>query len=241
MTDWSVTESMIATALNDPARRRAPDERPHQILDAALAVFGEQGLAGARLEDIAKRAGIAKGTIYLYFPNKEELFREVVRHTIGDRLQTARDALGNAPPDVSTVELLRHFMVRWWAFLCTPEYQTVYRMVIGELHRFPEMLAFYAKEAVLPARELLGQLIDRGIAAGDFRPVDPKIAARILASMFIPHSLWVANQSACFALGQFEPDAVFEQLFDFAIHALRPTTAGSSESATDDAAARPLA
>src|SRR5207248_3078430 len=67
----------------DTARRRAPDERPQQILDAALAVFDEEGLDRARLDDIARRAGIAKGTIYLYFPNKEALFREVLRQTIG--------------------------------------------------------------------------------------------------------------------------------------------------------------
>jgi len=237
MTDWSVIAPMTASAFTDSTRRRAPDERPHQILDAALATFGEQGLAGARLEDIAKRAGIAKGTIYLYFPNKEALFRDVVRYTIGDRLKTARGDLANVPGDVSAVELLRDFMTRWWAFLCTPEYQTVYRMVIGELHRFPEMLAFYAAEAVLPARELLSGLIDRGIAAGEFRPVDSTIAARILASMFIPHSLWVANQQTCAALGQFAPDAVFEQLFDFAIHALRPHD-GSSASPLDDGTVR---
>ena len=74
----------VPTAVSDaveviePKRRRAPEERPQQILDAAFHEFGERGLAGARLDDIAKRANVAKGTIYLYFPNKEELFREMV-------------------------------------------------------------------------------------------------------------------------------------------------------------------
>lgn len=220
MTDQSVTDPMAST-LTDSARRRAPDERPQQILEAALAVFAEQGLAGARLEDIARRAGIAKGTIYLYFPNKEELFREVVRHTIGDRLHVARTAVSNAPAGTPTTELLRDFMEHWWSFLRTAEYQAVYRLVIGELHRFPELLGFYAQEAVLPARQLLASLVDRGVALGEFRRVDASVTARILASMFIPHSLWIANQQMCAALGQFGPEEVFEQLFDFAIHALR--------------------
>jgi AcrR family transcriptional regulator len=215
----------MADSIFESTRRRAPDERPHQIRDAALAVFGEQGLAGARLDDIAKRAGIGKGTIYLYFQNKEELFRDVVRHTFGDRLKEARLALLAARDDVSTVTLLRNFTEEWWAFLCTAEYQTVYRLVIGELHRFPELLAFYAQEAVLPARELLSTIIARGVQTGEFRQVEPTIAARILASMFIPHSLWVSHQHTCTALGQLGPDAVFEQLFDFAIHALRPAEA----------------
>src|ERR687885_303898 len=65
-----------------PRWRRRPEERPGQIIEAALQVFGERGLAGARLEDIAKRAGVSKGTIYLYFPNKEELFRSMIRQTV---------------------------------------------------------------------------------------------------------------------------------------------------------------
>src|SRR5690349_24346273 len=129
MTDRSVISRfhpphlVAATSLHDAARRRAPDERPQQIIDAALAVFDERGLAGARLDDIAQRAGIAKGTIYLYFPNKEELFREVIRHTLIDRLDAARgeiDAMGEA---ASATEQLRRYADGWWAFLLTPGYQ----------------------------------------------------------------------------------------------------------------------
>src|SRR6478609_4648585 len=80
----SVSESAV-----EPRWRRLPEERPKQILDAALEVFSERGLAAARLEDIAKRAGLSKGTIYLYFPNKEELFREVIRHTIIAQIERA--------------------------------------------------------------------------------------------------------------------------------------------------------
>ena len=90
----------------DSARRRAPDERPQQILDAALAVFDEEGLDRARLDDIARRAGIAKGTIYLYFPNKEALFREVVRQTIGSRLEAARGRLAAADSASAPVSTL---------------------------------------------------------------------------------------------------------------------------------------
>src|SRR3954464_7728803 len=71
-----------------PRWRRLPEERPAQILDAALDVFAEHGLGAARLEDIAKRAGLSKGTIYLYFPNKEALFREVVRQTVVSQIES---------------------------------------------------------------------------------------------------------------------------------------------------------
>src|SRR5579871_2306791 len=88
-------------------RRRLPGERPQQILDAAFAVFGEHGLAGARLEDIARHAGIAKGTIYLYFPNKEELFREMIRQTIIVQIERAEARYDGAPPSTTAVEQLR--------------------------------------------------------------------------------------------------------------------------------------
>src|SRR6478752_3886523 len=80
----------------EPRWRRLPEDRPRQILTAALEVFGERGLAAARLEDIAKRAGLSKGTIYLYFPNKEELFREVIRHTIIAQIERAERDLAAA-------------------------------------------------------------------------------------------------------------------------------------------------
>ena len=122
----------------DTTRRRAPDERPQQILDAALAVFDEEGLDRARLDDIARRAGVAKGTIYLYFPNKEELFREVVRQTVGSRLEAARGRVA-AAPELSAEDQLCTYMSDWWDFLRTPSTLAVYRLVIGELHRFPEL------------------------------------------------------------------------------------------------------
>jgi len=226
---------MVASPLpHDPSRRRAPDERPRQILDAALEVFAEQGLAGARLDDIARRAGIAKGTIYLYFPNKEELFREVVRRTIGDRVKSASDAIANLPAEASPESRLRLFAKEWWAFLRTSEYQTVYRLVLGELHRFPELLAFYAEEAVVPARRLLSGLIASGTDAGTFRDVDAEVAARCMASMFTTHAIWVSQKEARRALGdRCDADAVFEQLYDFAIHALRPDVASAGAGASN--------
>ena len=82
---------MIADTANpEPKWRRLPEERPRQIIEAALEVFSEHGLAAARLEDIAKLAGVSKGTIYLYFPNKEALFSEMVREMVGESITSAQ-------------------------------------------------------------------------------------------------------------------------------------------------------
>ena len=207
----------------DSVRRRAPDERPHQILEAALEIFGEYGLVGARLEDIARRAGIAKGTIYLYFPNKEALFREVVRHTVIDRIESQAEAL-SADPEASATAQLDTCMSLWWNYLRAEPYRTVYRLVVSELHRFPDLVEFYSTEVLARANRLIGGVIARGTARGEFRAVEPYAAARMLSAMFVTHSLWMGpNQVFMPTLRELSPDDVYAQLRDFAYHALRPT------------------
>src|SRR6266513_3779377 len=99
-----------------PKWRRCPEARPEQIIEAALEVFGEAGLANARLQDIAERAGVSKGTIYLYFPNKEELFREMIRQTAVVAIQSAEKTITQGTP---TTQLLT-FMRGYWTFVRSP-------------------------------------------------------------------------------------------------------------------------
>jgi AcrR family transcriptional regulator len=225
----------LATSLHDAGRRRAPDERPQQIIDAALAVFDERGLAGARLDDIAQRAGIAKGTIYLYFPNKEELFREVIRHTLVDRLDAARGEIAALGEAVSATEQLRHYAQGWWAFLLTPGYQAVYRLVIGELHRFPDVAEFYAREVVSRSHALVGSIIGRGVERGEFRPIEPAVASRMLTAMLSTHALWVSKQKyfKFAAATPLDADEVRDQVFDFILRALRPDAPAAAAGASD--------
>ena len=220
MTDQSVT-SMTSPNLADGARRRAPDERPQQIIDAALQVFGERGLAGARLEDIARQAGIAKGTIYLYFPNKEALFREVIQQTIVARIAEAEGDAQRADP-TSPAEQLTRYMRRWWEFLISDDYQTVYRLVVGELHRFPDLYDFYVTEVVQRAHALLGGIITRGIERGEFRHVDSDTAARMIAKLPISEALWYGSRRRVGRPVPLTSEEVRDQVIDFALHALRP-------------------
>ena len=211
-----------------PRWRRLPEERPRQILDAALQVFGERGLAGARLDDIARRAGVSKGTIYLYFPNKEELFREVVRAIVVDRLRQAAAQAGEGDP----VDALKRYLRAHWDFVRSPEFQTIFRLVTGELHNFPDLAEFYGREVVRPANELLAGMIRRGIDRGDFRRVDPALAARFLSSTTITHSTWCARRNVFKLLTDVTDEQVFDGLSDFFFHAIRATPAApAAESA----------
>src|SRR4051812_30435269 len=147
-------------ATQDPRWRRLPEERPRQILSAALAVFGERGLAAARLEDIAKRAGLSKGTIYLYFPNKEELFREVVRQTVVTQIEIGEQRV--AQMTGTATEILTDFMRGYWQFIRSPDFAPIFRLVHAEIHNFPDLAQFYAKEVIERALRLIADMIRRG-------------------------------------------------------------------------------
>src|SRR5260370_18880542 len=114
----------------EPRWRRLPEERPGQIVAAALAVFGESGLGASRLEDIAKRAGLSKGTIYLYFPNKEELFREVIRQTVVARIERSEAQLVSIS---DPMQALFTWMEGYWPWLRSPAFPAIYRLVNSHL------------------------------------------------------------------------------------------------------------
>jgi len=211
------------TNRSKPRWRRLPEERPRQILDAALKVFDERGLAGARLDDIARRAGVSKGTIYLYFPNKEELFREVVRAVVVDRVRQAAANAGSDDP----VDELKRYLRAHWDFVRSQEFQTIFKLVTGELHNFPDLAEFYGREVVIPSTQLLAGMIRRGIDRGDFRRVDPVLAARFMSSTAMTHSTWCARRHVFKLLTDVTDEQVFEQLSDFFFHAIRATPASA--------------
>src|SRR6267378_2776387 len=169
-----------------PKWRRCPEDRPAQIIEAALQVFGERGLANARLQDIAERAGVSKGTIYLYFTDKEELFREMIRQTAVAAIERAERAETHGTP---THQLLA-FMRGYWAFVRSPVFATIYRLVLGELHQFPDLARFYAHEVVARGQKLMAGIISRGIDAGEFREIDPTVAARMLVAIIVMNGIW---------------------------------------------------
>ena len=200
-----------------PVRRRCPDERPSQILEAALDVFGEKGLAAARLDDSAKRARLAKGTIYLYFPNKDELFRAVIRSTLVAELERAESLLTTGTPE----EQLDAFMQGYWTFICSPTFERVHRLVTSEIPNFPDLARFYGTEVIARGHRLVSGIIRDGIAAGVYRPSDPAATARMIMGNFVIHGLW-RTKRAYFPHLVASDKAMFDQLSDFLRAALRP-------------------
>jgi AcrR family transcriptional regulator len=148
------------------ARRRRKEERPAEIIEAGLAEFGEKGFAAARIEDIAKRAGIAKGTVFRYFPTKEALFEAA----IVSRLVPVFDQVGQALEgyDGPTLPIFAMLLDRVYGRIGQPGMVGLLRMILTEGTRFPAILEIYHRQSVTRALGLLRQLVARGVARGEF-------------------------------------------------------------------------
>ena len=166
-------------------RKRA---RPTEILDAALKVFAEKGYAGARMEDIAARAGVTKGTIYLYFENKEAVFKTLVRESIGTTLSevtaNVREYQGSAK------DLLRFALTAMAHLLTTSDRVVLPKIIIGESGNFPELARFYREEIIDKGLALMSGLIARGIAQGEFRAVPVEHAVRLCVAPVLLGAMW---------------------------------------------------
>ena len=196
-----------------PRWRRQPEARPGQILDAALEVFAECGVAAARLEDIGKRAGVSKATIYLYFPNKEELFREVIRGTIVSAIESGERAVQEF--EGSATESYVAHMRRYWGFIRSPKFAPIFRLVHAELSQYPDLARYYADEVVGRGHRLIASIVKRGIDQGEFREVDPLVAARMLSAPFVMHGIWCRHSEAFTWMSKKSEADVLDDLIDF--------------------------
>lgn len=201
---------------SSPRWRRRPNERPQEILTAALEVFQDQGLAGARVEDIAARAGVSKGTLYLYFSGKEELFREAIR----TRVTSLVASLSSAAPPGEPRERLRRFIRALWSDLRRPGFEKFHRLVQAELQQFPELARFYAVEVSGKVTGLIAEIVADGVTAGAFRPVDPLVAARMLVGLLMQHALWANRRDFYAPLKGRSDQTLMEEVTDFVFHAL---------------------
>ncbi len=149
-------------------RRRRKAERPKEILDAAFFEFSRHGYAVTTLDQIAERAGVTKGTIYVYFANKEHLFISMVRAVKQTALDTVHDMFERH--DGSTADLLRaQFSFIYQHIVEDKRRREVVRMLIAEAERFPELADRYHEEILSPCLDMLKQAIQRGIDRGEIR------------------------------------------------------------------------
>jgi AcrR family transcriptional regulator len=196
-------------------RRRAAD-RPREILDAALTVFVERGFAATRLDDVAVAAGISKGLLYRYFDNKAELFKEVVRQTL---VATIRDVGDRARASDSSLAALDVFLEQLASVAKDPRRSAIPKLIISESGSFPELAVFYLAEVIGPGVQQLTGLIRRGVDGGDFRKVDPELAAKSIIAPFLLAVIW-RHTFARHDSKRFDADALIRQHRDILLHGL---------------------
>ncbi|HVH68771.1 MAG TPA: TetR/AcrR family transcriptional regulator [Gemmatimonadales bacterium] len=163
-----------------PRWQRRKEARPGEIVAAALEVFGERGFAATKLADVARRAGITKGTLYLYFDSKEALFKAVVRETIVPVIVQG-EALAQSHTG-SARELLEQLVREYWRLVGETAAAGVPKLMMAEAATFPELTRFYYDEVVTRGHRLMAGVIERGIKNGEFRPVNVKLAAKLAMS-----------------------------------------------------------
>lgn len=167
----ALSEAMAALSHALPrGRQRRKAARPQELLEAALDLFVEKGLAATRAEDVAHRAGVSKGTLYLYYPSKDELFKAVVRTHLSDAI-SAGDELADQFGG-STSELLSLLAETWWNRVGSSKAAGLLSIIVSEARAFPDVAQFYLDEVVAPSHALLSRVIRRGISRGEFRDLD---------------------------------------------------------------------
>lgn len=168
-----------------PARQRRKAERPQELLDAALAQFVSKGLAATRMDDVARQAGVSKGTLYLYYPSKDELFKAVVRNSVVTVLTEGSDIVDRF--EGPTSELLHILMHTWWSRIGNSKASGIFKLVVADVGNMPELAQFYLDEVVAPTHQLLSRAVERGVARGEFRPINVKavVQSMMAAAQFL--------------------------------------------------------
>lgn len=202
-----------------PRWERRKDARPQELLAAALELFVSRGYAATRLEDVARSAGVSKGTLYLYFANKEELFKAVVRDAIVQPIGEAETDF--AAVDGHSADLLRTLLMRWWDKVGATRAAGITKLMMAEAANFPELMQFYNEEVIARGNALISNLLARGVARGEFRPLAPDVMMPVLTAPVLMLMLWSQSPLLC-AGADIDPYAYLSAFIDNTLRGLRP-------------------
>lgn len=195
------SSGFLPAKADDPhaRRERRKEARPGELLDAALDLFVEKGFAATRSEEVAARAGVSKGTLFLYFPSKEELFKAVVRENISGRFREWNDEFEAFDGD--SADMLRYCMKVWWDRLGAGRASGITKLVISEARNFPDIAAFYQQEVIVPGQDLIRRMLQRGVDRGEFQVADIDYAIYSLIAPMIFLIMMKHSIGACVPQG----------------------------------------
>ncbi len=202
-----------------PKRERRKEARPGELLDAALDLFVEKGFSATRVEEVAARAGVSKGTLFLYFPSKEDLFKAVVRENIANKFPTWQEEFISF--EGSSADMLRYAMTSWWERIGKTRASGITKLVMSEAQNFPEIADFYQEEVITPGNAMIRRILARGVQSGEFRPMDLEQAVHIIVAPMIFLMMWKHSMGACAASAKIvDPEQFIHMQVDVLLHGM---------------------
>lgn len=179
---------ILKCSQNECRWRRRKEARPEEILEAALELFAEKGFSSTRMVDVAKKAGISKGTLYLYFDSKEKIFQELVTTFISPMVDEAELAISQFEGSAS--ELLGEFVAGWWANIWYSPLSAIPKLIFSEAGNFPDMAKFYTDTIYKRVKKIFENIIQQGIDNNEFKKCDVDSAARLIMAPVIQANIW---------------------------------------------------
>ena len=201
-----------------PRWERRKGARPQELLAAALDLFVERGFATTRLEDVARRAGVSKGTLYLYFTNKEELFKAVVRDSIVPVIGAAEDSIAGF--EGHSADLLRSVIGDWWQRLGATKASGINKLIMAEAANFPDIASFYQEEVIARGTNMIASMLRRAVDRGEFRPIDVTLMTQVLIAPMLQLMTWQHSTIGPCEQCQLDPLAFLDAFLDLAINGL---------------------
>jgi AcrR family transcriptional regulator len=201
-----------------PPRQRRKEARPSELTAAALDLFVEKGFAATRLDDVAARAGVSKGTLYLYFDSKEALFKAVVEEAVVPLLLAAKQQM--AEFEGPSVDLLRRLIFGWWEQIGGTRLAGIPKLIISESQNFPEVAQYYHDQVIVRGRALFRTALQRGVEQGEFRPLDIESAIDVILAPLLMLGIWRHSLNSCGRTT--DPEIYLQTHFDLLVQGLRP-------------------
>lgn len=176
-------------------RKRRKEARPTELTAAALALFVEKGFSATRLEDVASRAGVSKGTLYLYFDSKEALFKAVIQEGILP-VVVENEAIA-AKHTGSSFDLLEKLLDNWWGKIGLTDFAGIPKLMVAEARNFPEVARFYYENVICRGRALVGAALERGMATGEFRRMEVETTIDVVIAPILMLLIWRFSMACC--------------------------------------------
>ena len=215
--------SVLAKVI-EPRWARRKDARPGELATAALELFVERGFAATRLDDVAKRAGVSKGTLYLYFDSKDDLFKAVIREGIVSRIVEFEDRMRAYRG--SSAELMRLLVKTWWEKIGATKLAGITKLMMSEAGNFPELAKYYHDEVIVRGMALFAAAIQRGIDSGEFRPIELEHTPHICAAPVVMLMLWRNSFDLC-GTERMDPDQYLATHTELLLRGLRADNAAN--------------